>query len=419
MNHKLYLFFFLLALLGCAEKDRHYTTYTGAIVEQNSLNPINGLTITITDGNNKYSESTTNHTGHFSIDLAHNSSLGKLYLHIDGNGVYPSKNIELAMTVEGKYDYGLIYLYNQLDTTLYPKIENVRLTYMGNENVMIIEDVLIESECLLAEAFVEISTNEDFHQNDRYELEKKDDGTYSAAVFGLVIGERYWFRVVASNIVGTGRSETISRTIGMPIPSLLGLQNATINSATVRMNVSEEPLTTLRAGVCWSTTRNPTISDNIISGETSGTSDITIGGLDFRLSTCYVRAFAENANGVAYSEEMILPINNPYNLPTFTSMGNTYTYKYMGWGSWYTAYEECRSLVLVFDDWTLPSISILPDFFNAYCSLNNNIMPLPVWSMRKYEEYEDGESETFMLTYNGNIMAPKNQMANYYAVRKL
>lgn len=38
--------------------------------------------------------------------------------------------------------------------------------------------------------------------------------------------------------------------------------------------------------------------------------------------------------------------------------------------------------------------------------------------MRRNDYEEEGESETFMETTNGIIMAPKNQLAIYFAVRK-
>ena len=403
---------------GCTKKEHDYTTYTGVVVEKNSLNPVCGLLVSITDGTNIYSEAVTNNMGQFSMDMAPNSRSGHLYIFFDGNGIYPSKKIDLIYTDEEKYDYGMIYLYSQTDASLYPKIENVEWDYLNGTNIMRFKNIVINSECSITDAYVEISQNEVFAHCEKYQLEKQDDGKYSVSVNGLIVGERYYFRVVATNIVGTGRSEIFSREYGLPIPMIMELKNATINSATIKMCIAEEPLSTLRAGLCWSTSNNPTINNHTELGVVTGTSDVAINGLDFRTTTYYVRAFAENNNGVAYSEELVLPVNNPYSLPTFTNGGYTYTYVYLGRGSWYTAYNECKSFVYVFDDWFLPSINIFPSLFNTYCAEHGEILPLPVWSMRRYDYDEEGESETFMVTTNGEILAPKNQLANYYAVRK-
>lgn len=403
---------------GCTKKNHYYTTYTGVVVEQNSLNPLPGLQVSITDGTNKYSETVTNNAGQFSMDMASNGNLGHLYIFIDGNGVYPSKNIDLIYTDEEKYDYGMIYLYSQTDASLYPIIENVEWDYPNGTSTMRFKDIVIDSDYSLTDAYVEVSKNEGFAPSEKYPLEKQGNGRYSVSVNGLFVGERYFFRVVASNIVGTGRSEIYSREYGLPNPMIMELKNATINTATIKICVTEEPLTTIRAGLCWSTSHNPTVNNNTQSGGTTGTSEVTMSGLDFRTTTYYVRAFAENNNGIGYSEELVLPANNPYSLPTFTDGEYTYTYLYLGYGSWYTAYDECASLVYVFDDWSLPSINVFPSLFNTYYAEHGEALALPVWSMRRYDYDEEGEAETYMVTTNGNILAPKSQHANYYAVRK-
>ena len=418
---KRYLFFIIILVIGgisgCTKR-HNYTTYTGVVVEQNSLNPVPDLQITITDGANIYSETVTNIAGQFSIDMAHNSSLGPLYIFIDGEKMYPSKKVDLIYTEEVEYDYGIIYLYNQTDQSLYPKIENISWDFPNGDNTIRFKDIVIKSDYSLTDAYVEISQNENFTQSQRYQLEKLEDGRYSVIVDNLTIGERYFFQAVAANNIGTGRSEVYRRIYGIPNTSIIELINATVNSVTIRMNVSEEPVSTLQAGLCWSTSHNPSVNNNTQTGGTIGTSNITISGLDFRTSTYYIRAYAQNANGIAYSEELVLPVNNPYSLPTFTSGGYTYSYKYLGRGSWYTAYNECNSFVYVFDDWVLPDINVFPSLFNTYYAEHGESLPLPVWSRQRDEDLENGESSTFMVTYNGNIWESKNRLANYYAVRK-
>ena len=405
------------ALGGCTKKNFNNATYMGTVVEQNSLSPLPNLHVSITDGINNYSETITNSMGQFSIELTKKGGMGPLYIFIDGNGVYPSKKIDLIYTEEEQYDYGFIYLFNQTDASLYPKIENVAWDYPNGNNTMRFKDVVIKSDYTLTEAYVEFSKNEGFAQSDKYQLERLENGMFFVNVDDLTVGELYYFRIVASNTIGTGRSEVFSRKYGFPLPSIIELKQATVNSATIKMSVLEDPLSTLSAGLCWSASHNPSVNDNIQSGGTVGTSEVTISGLNFRTTTYYVRAYAENANGIEYSEELVLPANNPYSLPTFTSGDHTYSYIYLGYGSWYTANNACTSLVYVFDDWTLPPVNILPDFFNTYCAENGETLLLPLWSRRRNEDWENEESQTVMLTYNGEIMAPKTQSANYYAVR--
>lgn len=410
--------FIFCILSGCKENAPSFTTYTGVVVEQNSMNPLAGLQVRVTDGSNVYSEAITNNAGQFSLDMAHNSSLGQVYLFIDGGSVYPSKKVDLVYTDDNKYDYGLIYLYSQTDESLFPVVESVSWDYPSDGKSLRFKDVVVVSSYELREVYVNISQSAEFSTTQKIQLERQSNGNYSGIVSNLSIGEKYYFQVFAKNTIGSGKSEVYGRTFGMANPSIVGLKSATISSAIISIKVTEEPLTTLSAGICWSTSHNPTTSDQTSTGSSKVEADVSMDGLDFSKKSYYVRAFATNANGTSYSEELELPANNPYNLPTFKSGGYTYAYKYMGKGSWYTAYNACESFVFVFDDWKLPNIRIMPDFFNTYYAENGETLKMPVWSMRNDEYWESGESETFMLTTNGEILASKSQSAHYYAVRK-
>ena len=419
MNKTISFVFLLFLSAGCNNKPSTYTTYTGTIAEKNSLSTIPNLNIRITDGTNVYSEAITNSAGQFSMDLAHNNNLGPLYLYIDGNEIYPSKRVDLVYTNNKLYDYGVIFLYDQADPTLFPKISNVSWDYPNEDKSIRFKDVAISSNYLLKEAYIEISNNDSFIGSKKYTLAVQENGKYSTIVDDLIVGERFYFRAVATNAIGTAESDIYFRVFGFPIPSIVELKKATVSTATLQMVVEEDPLLTLAAGLCWSTSHNPTINIFHSEGKTNGISDVILTGLDFRSNTYYVRAYAQNSNGIAYSDEITLPVNNPFSLPTFTSGGHTYAYQYIGKGTWYSAYDTCLSLVDVFNDWTLPSYSKLVDLFNSYCKENNEMPLLPIWSMRDLDYQEPQESETFMLTQNGFILASKREAAYYYAIRDI
>ncbi len=417
-KHIIYIIILVLIMSGCKENAPSFTTYTGVVVEKNSMNPIPGLTVKITDGSNVYSESATNGMGQFSIDFAHNSNLGMLYIDILGGETYPSKRFDLIFTSESKYDYGMIYLYDQTDASLMPRIDNVSWEFPSDNKSVHFKDVSISSSYTLEEVYVEVAQSSDLVGGKKYPLECQSNGKYAGTVSNLVIGDKYYFQVVAVNTIGIGKSDLYGRTFGMALPEIIELKSATVNSAVISIKISEEPLVTLSSGICWSTSKTPTINDFSATASSNVSANVTMTGLDFSKHSYYVRAYSKNSNGVSYSEVLELPANNPYNLPTFKSGGYTYTYKYLGKGSWYTAYNACESFVLVFDDWKLPNIRILPDFFNTYYAENGETLLMPLWSMRNDEYWEEGESETFMLTTSGEILASKNTSGHYYAVRK-
>lgn len=266
---------------SCRDGEPLFTTYTGVVVEQNSLAPLSDLQIRITDGINVYSDAVTNNAGMFSIDMAHNNTLGQVYLFIDGKGIYPSKIVDLIYTTESKYDYGMIYLYNQTDESLYPIIENVSWNYTIDKKSLYINNVSILSSYTLKEVYVVVNQSSSMGSSEVCQLERQPNGTYSCTINDLIVGEKYYFQVIATNTIGTGKSERFCRTFGMAIPEILGMKEATINSAVITMTVTEEPLTTLSSGICWSTHSNPTINDFSSMAISNTTADILMTDLDF------------------------------------------------------------------------------------------------------------------------------------------
>lgn len=404
---------------GCtSDVPLSYTVYTGVVVEQNSMMPLPGLQVSITDGSNVYAKSVTNNYGQFSLNLAHNNNLVQLYIYIDGNKDFPSKKIELIYTEAGEYDYGMIYLFSQTDETLFPCIDNVSWSFPNDNKSIFFKDISIISPYKLEETYIEVSQFGDLHGSMKYQLEQQANGNYSAVVGNLVIGEKYYFQVVATNTIGTGRSDLYCRTFGMSIPEIVEITNATVNSANILIKITEEPIETLSSGICWSTTPNPTVNDFYAKADSNTSTEVMMLDVDFSKRSYYVRAYAQNVNGISYSEDLMLPVNNPLNLPTFKSGGQTYAYRYMGKGNWYTSYSTCNSLVLVFDNWVLPSIGVLDDFINAYYAENGELPPMPFWSMRNIEDWEYGETETFLYTTNGLVIWQKNESHHYFAIRK-
>ena len=132
-------------------------------------------------------------------------------------------------------------------------------------------------------------------------------GEFTAAINGLTDGTTYYVRAYATYAKGTVYSEEKSFTTALqtqPQVSTANVTSITINSAVCGGNVTSDGGANVTArGVCWSTSPNPTISNNKTSdsrGTGSFTSNIT--GLMLN-TTYYVRAYATNSKGTAYGEE--------------------------------------------------------------------------------------------------------------------
>ena len=131
-----------------------------------------------------------------------------------------------------------------------------------------------------------------------------DVGEFISNITELTEGTVYHVRAYATNEEGTSYGEEIAfRTLTFPTVSTNIVTNVSFTTATCGGNISSDGGAEVTArGVCWSTSQNPTISDNkTIDGEGLGNFTSNITGL--ASGTIYsVRAYATNSVGTAYGE---------------------------------------------------------------------------------------------------------------------
>ena len=117
----------------------------------------------------------------------------------------------------------------------------------------------------------------------------------------------YHYRIVAVNAAGTSNSTDTSFTTSdtLALVTTVAATTITKSSAVSGGSITNDGgLPILSKGVCWSTTANPVITmskTNDGTGTTAFVSNIT--GLD-PSTLYYVRAYAENALGVSYGNEI-------------------------------------------------------------------------------------------------------------------
>lgn len=130
-------------------------------------------------------------------------------------------------------------------------------------------------------------------------------GNFTTTLSGLSAGTTYYYKAYATNSVGTAYGEQMSFTTNStPVVSTSTISNITRTSAVCGGHVSSDGGSAITArGVCWSTSHNPTISDNkTINGTGTGSFTSNITGLVIE-TTYYVRAYATNSVGTAYGQE--------------------------------------------------------------------------------------------------------------------
>ena len=141
-------------------------------------------------------------------------------------------------------------------------------------------------------------------------------GNYTGTTNSLSANTTYYYRAYVTNSAGTAYGEQKSFTTNdatLPALSTLAVTNITEYSATLRGNISNvgnPPYS--EKGICFSTSQNPTIYNSYVTVSGSGTGNFEGGYYYFSSNTTYyVRAFATNAAGTAYGNQVSFKTKNP------------------------------------------------------------------------------------------------------------
>lgn len=158
------------------------------------------------------------------------------------------------------------------------------------------------------------STTVDPDINDNKTSDGTGIGSFSSQMTGLAANTTYYVRAFATNVAGTsyGNELSFTTTIGVPNVTTQEISNIALTTATGGGNVTYEGTSPVTAkGICWGTSENPTIDNNLTTdgtGEGFYTSAITQLSAN---TTYFVRAYATNDIGTSYGEQV-----------TFTTMAN-------------------------------------------------------------------------------------------------
>lgn len=134
-------------------------------------------------------------------------------------------------------------------------------------------------------------------------------GSFSRTITGLTTNKNYYVRAYAVNSHGVAYSNEVFITLEseMTIPTVVTKDVVSIldDMATGGGDVLADGGTEVTVrGICWSTSHNPTVNDeHLTSGSGVGVFSCQMTGLEQDV-TYYVRAYAENAIGRAYGNEV-------------------------------------------------------------------------------------------------------------------
>ena len=189
-----------------------------------------------------------------------------------------------------------------------PRYESVRISSTISRNATI-DNVLVI-----------LSTTPKFSSTTHYTMEKQPDGKYSVAIANLTHSTTYYVRYQGSNRWSSLETATISEFRTTDTPSIAFVTTSQVidisyYSATIGSKVIDDGGAEItERGVVYATTQNPTTADTKVTSG-SGLGQFTCYLTDLQENTTYyVRAYAINAKGTAYGEEvsfMTFSLNGP------------------------------------------------------------------------------------------------------------
>lgn len=237
---------------------------------------------------------------------------------------------------------------------------------------------------------------------------------FTGSMTNLTIGTTYYVRAYATNSQGTAYSSSQRTfTSGNGLPSVT-TTNVTMSGGSVVSggNVTSDggyPVTA--RGICYGVYPNPDLSaaytqtaDGTGTGYFTSVIDTTVG------STLYVRAYATNANGTAYGEQV--EVNIEYlSLPTFTYNGHTYRVapephtSYNQYISWSDADAYCNNLTAYgYSDWRMPTYDELQMMYQNRNSIGGFINTTsPTYSYTYFSYYHSSTVHSGLGSYHLKI----------------
>jgi uncharacterized protein (TIGR02145 family) len=151
------------------------------------------------------------------------------------------------------------------------------------------------------------STSHDPTVADGHSNDGSGTGSFISSLTGLISGTIYYVRAYATNSVGTAYGDEVSfkTSPGVPILTTATITSITASTSSSGGNITYDGGAEVTArGVCWSTSQNPTITDNHTDdGSVAGSFTSNLTGLK-AATIYYVRAYATNSAGTSYGNQV-------------------------------------------------------------------------------------------------------------------
>lgn len=187
-------------------------------------------------------------------------------------------------------------------------------------------DCSFKADATISEAFVQYSLSSSFAKYDVAKM-TEEKGKYIALLTDLQDNTTYYIRYAVSNKYSSVVTEEVveCQTLPCTVPTIVldSIGEVRESHAKAYLHLTfDGGASVTDIGICWSKQSNPTIEDiHKSTKDTVAVLDIT----DLQENTkYYVRAYAVNKVGTAYSEELVFTTESVLSEPTGTENGYSY-----------------------------------------------------------------------------------------------
>lgn len=303
------------------------TQYIGKVVEKSTMQPVEGVSVQVTDGSHVHAMTTTDKNGHFILKDINFDEIGDdCYLWFDGTSLgLPSKQEPLLGLGNKVYDYKNIILYDETNVNLLPQVNTSEITDILALSAKVAGNVTADGGHEVTSRGICYATHQTPTLNDSVITAGSGLGEFSVGVSGLISATTYYVRAYATNSISTtyGAQMTFTTQNGGALLSIIEASNITATSATISGSVNSDGGDIIIArGFCYAKAQEPTINDSItIDGADTGAFTHTLRGLETN-TTYYYRAYATNACMTSYSPQGSFTTTNGLPILTTTAISN-------------------------------------------------------------------------------------------------
>lgn len=316
---------FVAACVKDLEEEGVYNTteYIGTVVEKSTMQPIKGVNVQVTDGTHVHASAVTDALGKFLLkDINFDEVNKNYYLWLDGSAVdLPSAQETLKGLGRKTYDYKKLILYDKTDVSLLPTVITGEIDVHTATSASVSGNVTRMGNRAVTERGICFATHQTPTTEDLKKTAGSGLGSFTCELSGLTKSTTYYVRAYAKNSIGTsyGQQKTVTTPDGLPTVTINSVTNITANSAVCGGSITNDGgFAVSDKGLVWSTSQYPTLSDNHLSLG-SGNSSFTGSMSNLTISTTYyVRAYAINSQGTAYSSQKTFTTKN--GLPVVTTI---------------------------------------------------------------------------------------------------